>query len=67
MNYIGILETSLEKKAKKELLPLQSVDVKDTYADVDDLEEQFGYKPSVSVKQGVENFVAWCKEYNRLN
>ena len=44
----------------------QPGDVLDTYADIDDLVEEFGYKPSMSVKQGVENFVAWYKEYNKL-
>ncbi len=66
MDYIEALETSLGKKAEKELLPLQPGDVPNTYADVDDLVEQFGYKPSMSVKQGVENFAVWYKEYNNL-
>jgi UDP-glucuronate 4-epimerase len=38
--------------------------VPNTYVDVDDLVEEFGYKPSMNVKQGVENFAAWYKEYN---
>ena len=66
MDYIEALETSLGKKAEKELLPLQPGDVPETYADVDDLVEQFGYKPSKSVKQGVENFAVWYKQYNKL-
>lgn len=65
MDYIEALESSLGKKAKKELLPLQPGDVKDTYANVDDLVEEFDYKPSMSVKQGVENFALWFKEYNK--
>ena len=64
MGYIEALETSLGKKAEKKLLPLQPGDVPDTYADVDDLVKQFDYKPSMSVKQGVDNFVAWYKGYN---
>jgi UDP-glucuronate 4-epimerase len=64
MDYIGALENSLGIKAEKELLPLQPGDVPDTYADVDDLVEEFGYKPLMNVKQGVENFVRWYKEYN---
>ena len=64
MDYIKALETSLGKTAEKKLLPLQPGDVPDTYADVDDLVEQFSYKPSMSVKQGVENFVAWYKNYH---
>jgi len=47
-------------------LPLQPGDVPDTYADVDDLVEEFGYKPSMSVKQGVENFAVWYKGYYSL-
>ena len=66
MDYIEALETSLGKKAEKELLPLQPGDVPDTYADVDDLVEEFGYKPSMSVQQGVDNFAKWYKEYNNL-
>ena len=66
MDYIEALETSLGKTAEKELLPLQPGDVPDTYADVDDLVEQFDYKPSMSVKQGVENFAMWYKEYNNI-
>ena len=64
MEYIKALEASLGKRAKKELLPLQPGDVLDTYADVDDLIEQFSYKPNTSIKQGVENFVAWFKNYH---
>jgi UDP-glucuronate 4-epimerase len=63
MDYIKALETSLGKIAEKELLPIQPGDVPDTYADVDDFEEQFGFKPSISVNQGVEKFVMWYKEY----
>ena len=66
MDYIEALEASLGIKADKELLPLQPGDVPDTYADVDDLVDQFSYKPSMSVKQGVKNFADWYKEYNNL-
>jgi UDP-glucuronate 4-epimerase len=65
MSYIGALECSLGKKAQKEFRPIQPGDVPNTYADVDDLVDQFGYKPSMSVKQGVEQFARWYKEYNR--
>jgi UDP-glucuronate 4-epimerase len=65
MDYIEALETSLGKVAEKELLPLQPGDVPDTYADVDDLVEEFDYKPSMSVKQGVENFAKWYMNYHQ--
>ena len=66
MDYIKAIESALGVNAKKELLPLQPGDVPDTYADVDDLVREFGYKPSMSVKQGVKNFVEWYKEYHNL-
>ena len=66
MDYIEAIELALNKTAQKELLPLQPGDVPDTYADVEDLAEEFGYKPCTSVKVGVRNFVEWYKEYNDL-
>ena len=66
MDYIEALESSLGKKAKKELLPLQPGDVPDTYADVNDLVEQFGYKPSTSIEQGISNFIDWYKSVYRV-
>ena len=66
MDYIEAIEFALNKTAQKELLPLQPGDVPDTFADVEDLTEEFGYKPCTSVKVGVKNFVEWYKEYNNL-
>lgn len=63
MDYIGAIENALGRKAETEMLPLQPGDVPDTYADVDDLVEQFDYKPATPVEQGVANFVAWYREY----
>jgi UDP-glucuronate 4-epimerase len=63
MDYIEALEASIGKKVEKEFLPLQSGDVRDTYADVDDLVAEFGFKPNVNIKDGVDKFVAWYKEY----
>jgi UDP-glucuronate 4-epimerase len=63
MDFIKVLETSLGKMSKKILLPIQPGDVIDTYADVDDLVEQFGYKPIVDIKEGVEKFSAWYKAF----
>jgi UDP-glucuronate 4-epimerase len=63
MDYIGALEKALGKKAEMEMLPLQPGDVPDTYADVTELVEQFGYKPATPVEQGIANFVAWYRDY----
>ena len=63
MHYIETLEQCLGKKAQKDLLPLQPGDVPDTYADVQDLVSDLGYKPDTSVEQGVANFVDWYMSY----
>ena len=66
LDYIEAIEEALGLKADKELLPLQPGDVPDTYADVNDLVRDLDYKPSVSIKEGVKNFVDWYKKYNKL-
>ena len=63
MDYIDALEKALEKKAKINFLPLQPGDVPDTYANIDNLNEKFNYKPSTSVAKGVSNFVKWYNDY----
>jgi UDP-glucuronate 4-epimerase len=49
-----------------ELLPMQPGDVPDTFADIDDLIEQFGYQPSTPVEQGVKAFVRWYQDFYGL-
>jgi UDP-glucuronate 4-epimerase len=66
LKYIEAIESALGIAAKKEMLPLQPGDVPDTYADVDDLVKDFGYKPSMNIVKGVKNFVDWYKEYKNL-
>ena len=63
MDYIEALEASLGISATKEMLPLQPGDMQDTYADVNDLVDDFDYKPSISVKDGVERFAKWYRDY----
>jgi UDP-glucuronate 4-epimerase len=66
MHYIEVLEDCLGRKAEKNLLPLQAGDVPDTYADVQDLVRDVGYKPDMSVEQGVANFVDWYRDYYKV-
>ena len=54
------------KKAKKNYLPLQPGDVPNTFADVEDLVEQFNYKPRVNIEEGIKNFASWYLDYNNL-
>jgi UDP-glucuronate 4-epimerase len=61
--YIEVLEACLGRKAEKNLLPLQPGDVPDTYADVDALVNDIGYRPNTSIEVGVRRFVDWYKDY----
>jgi len=63
MDYIETLEKFLGKKAEKILLPLQPGDVPDTYADVEALVQDVGYKPNTTIEQGIEKFAAWYNTY----
>lgn len=65
-DYISALEKALGKKAIKELLPLQLGDVPDTFANVDDLVEQFKYKPTTTVQDGIQKFVDWYRDYFKV-
>jgi UDP-glucuronate 4-epimerase len=64
LRYIEVLEDCLGRKAIMELLPLQPGDVPDTAADVADLSDIVGYRPKVTVEEGVRAFVDWYRGYN---
>lgn len=64
--FIEAIEKSVGKKAVKNFLPLQEGDVVDTYADVQELEEVTGFKPSTSIEVGVDRFVRWYRDYYRV-
>jgi UDP-glucuronate 4-epimerase len=66
LRYIEVLEECLGKKAEKNLLPLQPGDVPDTYADVDALAEDVGYRPSTPVEEGVRRFVDWYRGHYKV-
>jgi UDP-glucuronate 4-epimerase len=63
MAFVDAIEQALGQKAKKEFLPLQPGDVPATYADVDDLIADTGFKPSTPIQEGINNFIAWYKGY----
>ena len=67
MKYIDVLEKELGKKALLEMLPMQDGDVAATYANVEDLEHDIGYRPSTTVEQGIKQFVAWYLDYYHKN
>jgi UDP-glucuronate 4-epimerase len=61
--FIEVLEDALGKKAEKIMLPLQPGDVPDTYADVQSLVDDIGYRPATSLEEGVARFVEWYRAY----
>jgi len=63
LRYIEVIEECLGRKAQKNLLPLQLGDVPETYADIDDLVKDVGYRPATPVEVGVRKFVDWFCEY----
>jgi UDP-glucuronate 4-epimerase len=63
LRYIEVIEECLGRKADKNMLPLQPGDVPDTYADVDALVEDVGYKPNTSIEDGIKNFIDWYREF----
>lgn len=63
MHMIETLEKNLGKTANKNFLPMQPGDVLATFADVDDLMNDVGFKPSTTIEEGLEKFVEWYKSY----
>ena len=64
--YIEVLESCLGLTARKNLLPLQPGDVPDTFADVQELIDDTGYKPDTPVTEGVKRFVEWYRDYYKV-
>jgi UDP-glucuronate 4-epimerase len=65
LHVVSELEKCLGKRAERELLPMQPGDVPETYADVDDLMRDVGFRPSTPVETGIRNFIDWYRAYSR--
>jgi UDP-glucuronate 4-epimerase len=65
LRFIDVLEEALGKKAEKRFLPMQPGDVPNTYADVDDLARDVGFRPETSIEEGVGRFVDWYRDFYR--
>lgn len=65
MAFIEAIETALGKKAQKKMLPLQQGDVTQTHADISRIAQDMGFKPKISITEGVERFVRWYCDYYR--
>lgn len=63
MTFIEAIEKAVGKTAEKNFLPMQPGDVPSTYADVDDLMNDVGFKPSTTIEEGIHHFVQWYRDY----
>lgn len=61
----GVLPKNFDFEAHKKLVPMQPGDVPVTYADVSELERDFGFVPKVDLRTGLRRFAEWYKEYYR--
>jgi UDP-glucuronate 4-epimerase len=66
LDYVKTMEKLVGVTSRKKLMPMQAGDVEETFADVDPLEADFGYRPQTTLAQGLEGFVGWYRSYYRL-
>jgi UDP-glucuronate 4-epimerase len=66
LEMIETLERALGRTAEKIYLPMQPGDVVSTYADIDDLERDVGFRPTTALADGIEQFVDWYRSYYRV-
>src|SRR5258708_31681994 len=63
MHVVAVLEKELGREAVKQMLPMQPGDVLATYADIDDLARDVGFRPQTSIEDGIRGFVAWYRDH----
>jgi UDP-glucuronate 4-epimerase len=66
MDFIGLVEASLGRKATYDFQPMQPGDVKETYADISAIQRDVGFAPTTPISVGVPKFIEWYKAYHRI-
>jgi UDP-glucuronate 4-epimerase len=66
MHVVSLLEQEFGRKAAKEMLPMQPGDVPATYADIDDLAREIGFRPATTIENGIAKFAKWYRDYHNL-
>ena len=66
MHVVAVLEKELGRAAVAQMLPMQPGDVMETYADIDDLAREVGFRPQTSIEDGIRGFVAWYRDHYSL-
>lgn len=65
MNFVEAIENNLNIKALINFIPIQAGEALSTCADINDLENDFNFKPSTSINDGINNFILWLRTYNK--
>ncbi len=66
LDFIKYIEMNLGKPAIKEFLPLQEGDIANTWADIDNFDKVFNFRPKTSIENGIKNFCDWFKDYYKF-
>jgi UDP-glucuronate 4-epimerase len=66
MDFVGLVEQCLGRKAQYQFEPMQAGDVKETYADISAIQNDVGYAPTTPISEGVPNFIEWFKAYHQV-
>jgi UDP-glucuronate 4-epimerase len=66
LRVVSLIEQELGRTARKELLPMQPGDVPETFADIDELTRDTGFRPETPIEDGIRDFVAWYREYYKV-
>jgi UDP-glucuronate 4-epimerase len=66
MHVVSLLEQEFGRKAAREMLPMQPGDVPATYADIDDLAREIGFRPTTTIENGIARFAKWYRDYHNL-
>src|SRR5258708_19559735 len=66
MQVVSLLEKEFGRTAIKEMLPMQRGDVQATYADIDDLAREIGFRPATTIEHGIAKFAKWYRDYHNL-
>jgi UDP-glucuronate 4-epimerase len=66
LHVVSLLEKEFGRTATKEMLPMQPGDVPATYADIEDLARDIGFRPSTTIEDGIKRFAKWYRDYHKL-
>jgi UDP-glucuronate 4-epimerase len=66
LHVVSLLEKELGRSAVKEMLPMQAGDIPATYADIEDLARDVGFRPATTIEEGIGHFAKWFREYHKI-